>query len=210
MYTEGALPLIYPSTQTELIVCALEPNFIAGIAEEQEGLAVAGLRERIGFRDEGSAGLIKLLDEESRTGGLLGRLYAEHLTYALIQRLLLMGTGWEARPPRNALPRRPLQRVMDRMQADLSRDIDLHSLAKESGYSRGHFLRMFREATGITPHQYLLRLRLQEAQRMLREKSVKLVDIALACGFSSHTHMSRMFRQTIGVTPSEYRRDILD
>jgi AraC family transcriptional regulator len=99
---------------------------------------------------------------------------------------------------------------MDRMQADLGEDIDLHSLAKESGYSRSHFLRMFREATGITPYQYLLQLRLQQAQRMLRNKSSRLVDIAIACGFSSHSHMSRIFRQTIGVTPSEYRRDVLD
>jgi AraC family transcriptional regulator len=101
-----------------------------------------------------------------------------------------------------------LKRVLDRMQADLSTDLDLHSLAKESGYSKSHFLRMFREATGITPYQYLLRLRLQQAQRMIKEKSSGLVDIAFACGFSSHTHMSRMFRQAIGITPSEYRRGI--
>jgi AraC family transcriptional regulator len=120
-----------------------------------------------------------------------------------------MDAGRKAPDPGNALPRRRLQRVVERMQADLSEDIDLHSLAKESGYSRSHFLRMFREATGITPYQYLLRLRLQQVQRMLRDKSSRLVDIAVACGFSSHTHMSRIFRQTVGVTPSEYRRDIL-
>jgi AraC family transcriptional regulator len=152
--------------------------------------------------------LIRLLDEEARTGGRLGRLYAEHLIHALTQRLLLMGTAKEARVPSAALPRPRLKRVLDRMQADLSTDLDLHSLAKESGYSKSHFLRMFREATGITPYQYLLRLRLQQAQRMIKEESYGLVDIAFACGFSSHTHMSRMFRQAIGITPSEYRRGI--
>jgi AraC family transcriptional regulator len=210
IYAEGTLPLLYPSTQTELIVCALDPDFVAEIAEEQEGVAAPGLRERVGFRDDGTAGLIRLLHEESRTDGRLGLVYAEHLTHALIQRLLLMDAGRRAPVPGNALPRRRLQRVVERMHADLSEDIDLHSLAKESGYSRSHFLRMFREATGITPYQYLLRLRLQQAQRMLRDKSSRLVDIAVACGFSSHTHMSRIFRQTIGVTPSEYRRDVLD
>lgn len=208
IYSGGVLPPLYTSSQTELIVCALDPHFVSGIAEEQEAVVTAELPEGIGFRDDGTAGLIRLLDEEARTGGKLGRLYAEHVIYALTQRLLWMGTGREAHVPGNALPRPRLQRVLDKMQADLSTDLDLHSLAKESGYSRSHFLRMFREATGITPHQYLLRLRLQQAQRMIKEKSSELLDIALACGFSSHTHMSRMFRQALGVTPSEYRRDI--
>jgi AraC family transcriptional regulator len=208
IYAEGVLPPIYPSTQTELIVCALKPDFVAEIAEEQGAIGTAELPEGIGLRDEGTAGLIRLLDEEARTGGRLGRLYAEHLIHALSQRLLLMGTAKEANASLAALPRPRLKRVLDRMQADLSTDLDLHSLAKESGYSKSHFLRMFREATGITPYQYLLRLRLQQAQRMIKEKSSGLVDIAFACGFSSHTHMSRMFRQAIGITPSEYRRGI--
>ncbi len=210
MYTEGILPVLYPSTQTELIVCALDPGFVAEIAEEQEGVAAPGLRERVGFRDDGAAGLIRLLHEESRTDGRLGLLYAEHLTHALIQRLLRMDAGGKAPIHNNPLPQRRLQRVVERMQADLSKDVDLHSLAKESGYSRSHFLRMFRQATGITPYQYLIRLRLQQVQRMLRDKSSRLVDIAVACGFSSHTHMSQVFRQTVGVTPSQYRRDVLE
>lgn len=208
IYAEGILPHLYPSTETELIVCALDPGFVAKVAEELEVTAPAALREKIGFRDEGTAGLIRLLDEESRRGGQLGRLYSEHLVHALTQRLLLRDSGTEERLQTSALPRKQLQRVVDKMQAGLSMNIDLHSLAKESGYSRSHFLRMFREATGITPHQYLLRLRLKQAQRMLKEGSSKLVDIALACGFSSHSHMSRMFRQAIGITPIEYRRSI--
>jgi AraC family transcriptional regulator len=191
-----------------LIVCALKPDFVAEIAEEQEAIGTAELPEGIGLRDEGTAGLIRLLDEEARTGGRLGRLYADHLIHALTQRVLSLGTAKEARAPSAPLPRPRLKRVLDRMQADLSTDLDLHSLAKETGYSKSHFLRMFREATGITPYQYLLRLRLQQAQRMIREQSSTLVDIAFACGFSSHTHMSRMFRQAIGITPSEYRRGI--
>ena len=208
LYTEGILPHLYPSTQTELIACALEPDFVAKIAEELETRSPSAITEKVGFQDEGTAGLIKLLDDESRTGGQLGQLYSEHLVHALTQRLLLRGTATEECLQTSALPRKQLQRVIDKMQAGIRMDIDLHSLAKESGYSKSHFLRMFREATGITPYQYLLRLRLKLAQRMIKEGSSKLVDIALACGFSSHTHMSRMFRQAIGVTPGEYRRSV--
>jgi AraC family transcriptional regulator len=177
VYAEGVLPPIYPSTQTALIVCALKPEFVAEVAEEQEAIGTVELPEGVGLRDEGTAELFRLLDEEARTGGRLGRLYAEHLIHALPQRLLLMGTAKEARVPSAALPRPRLKRVLNRMQADLSMDLDLHSLAKESGYSKSHFLRMFREATGITPYQYLLRLRLQQAQRMIREKVTDLSRI---------------------------------
>jgi AraC-like DNA-binding protein len=116
------------------------------------------------------------------------------------------GTQVPLRSPCGKLQRRLLQRVLDRMKLDLSADLDLNTLAAESGYSRSHFLRTFRAAIGCSPHQWLTRLRVEQAKTILREQSISLIDIALACGFSSHAHFSNTFRQIIGVTPSEYRR----
>jgi transcriptional regulator GlxA family with amidase domain len=104
------------------------------------------------------------------------------------------------------LQRRLLQRVLDRMKADLASDLDLSTLAAESGYSRSHFLRTFRAVMGCSPHQWLTSLRVEQAKTILRENAVSLIDIALDCGFSSHAHFSNTFRQIAGVTPSEYRR----
>jgi transcriptional regulator GlxA family with amidase domain len=104
------------------------------------------------------------------------------------------------------LHRRVLQRVLNRMKADLAADLDLSTLAAESGYSRSHFLRTFRAAMGSSPHQWLTRLRVERAKTILRENSISLIDIALDCGFSSHAHFSNRFRQIVGVTPSDYRR----
>jgi transcriptional regulator GlxA family with amidase domain len=101
---------------------------------------------------------------------------------------------------------RSLQRVLDRMKADLATDLDLSTLAAESGYSRSHFLRTFRAAMGCSPHQWLTRLRVEQAKTILRANSISLIDTALDCGFSSHAHFSNTFRQIVGVTPSEYRR----
>ena len=107
---------------------------------------------------------------------------------------------------RGKLHRRLLQRVLDRMKADLAADLDLCTLAAESGYSRSHFLRTFRAVMGCSPHQWLTRLRVERAKTILRENSISLIDIALDCGFSSHAHFSNRFRQLVGVTPSEFRR----
>jgi AraC family transcriptional regulator len=67
---------------------------------------------------------------------------------------------------------------------------------------------MFRAATGLTPHQYVLEMRLSTAQQLLRQSKISLVDVALKCGFSSQTHMNDVFRTQLGVTPQEYRRNI--
>ena len=92
------------------------------------------------------------------------------------------------------------------MKADLASDLDLTTLAAESGYSRSHFLRTFRAVMGCSPHQWLTSLRVEQAKTILRENAISLIDIALDCGFSSHAHFSNTFRHIVGVTPSEYRR----
>src|SRR5262245_62594144 len=109
---------------------------------------------------------------------------------------------------KNKLSHPRLRRVVDRMEAELGTDLDLKTLAAASGYSRNHFLRMFRAATGYSPHQYLLHLRVKRAQAMIRNRAMNLIDIALDCGFSSHAQLSRVFRQITGTTPSEYRRNM--
>jgi AraC family transcriptional regulator len=100
-----------------------------------------------------------------------------------------------------------LRRVIERMHL-LDSDLSLQALANESGYSRVHFVRMFRAATGYSPHSYLLTLKLERVQELLKNPSMSLIDIALDCGFSSHSHMSRLFRKMVGVTPSAYRRSV--
>jgi AraC family transcriptional regulator len=67
---------------------------------------------------------------------------------------------------------------------------------------------MFREATHCTPHRYLVQLRVKRAQAMIRNKLMRMIDIAIACGYSSDAHLSRVFRQVIGATPTEFRRNI--
>lgn len=206
---EGVLPAVYPSTQTELTICALDPAFIEGLAREQEPRLAARLRGQMAFRDEPAAGLIRLMEEEVKSGGMSGRLYIDHLTFALGLRVLTLESRVEKHPaPGNVLSNPRLKRVVDLMETELATDIDLKRLADESGYSRNHFLRMFRAATGNTPHQYLLHVRVKKAQAMMKDKKVNLIDVALATGFSSHAQLSRVFMQVLGVTPSQYRRAI--
>jgi AraC-like DNA-binding protein len=162
--------------------------------------------ENLVVRKEGASGSMEKLVGSSEPLELVLEDVTKHAsTYATG---LISGGTHVPRSSRNGkLQERSLQRVLDRMKADLATDLDLNKLAAETDCSRSHFLRTFRAAMGCSPHRWLTRLRMDQAKTMLRRDSESLIDIALACGFSSHAHFSNTFRQIVGATPSEYRRN---
>jgi AraC family transcriptional regulator len=199
-------------TEFDLVVCALDSALVSGLDSELERRREGELRLHANFRDPAAEQLMTLLIADANEGYATERLYTEHLIQALAVRMLFLGRG-ETMPPSNnggtyGLPRHVLLRIIERMRS-FSSDLSLQALANESGYSRVHFVRMFRAATGYSPHNYLLNLRLEQARELLKNPSLSLIDIALECGFSSHSHMSRLFHKSVGVTPSAYRRSLL-
>jgi len=203
----GPVPEARLLTPPNIIVCALEKNFTREIALEinrQPANDTAFL-----IRDTHIEGLVALMINDFEASHPCA-LYSETLAHALAMRFLLHGSSSKRTLNSSVgpLPSRILSRIRDRIDAELATELSLASLAKESGYSRAHFLRMFRAATGLTPHQYVLERRLSTAQQLLRRSRMLPADIALKCGFSSQTHMNDVFRERLGVTPLEYRRNI--
>jgi len=84
--------------------------------------------------------------------------------------------------------------------------IDLAAIARLSGLSPFHFLRSFAKTIGVTPHQYLVRCRLQQAARLLAERERAITDIALDCGFNDLSNFIRTFRRAAGMSPRAFRR----
>jgi AraC family transcriptional regulator len=83
---------------------------------------------------------------------------------------------------------------------------DIAVLASEARLSPYHFLRTFQNLTGVTPHQYLLRVRLRRAAIRLSTETTKILDIALDCGFGDVSNFNRTFRAEFGVNPRAYRK----
>lgn len=105
-----------------------------------------------------------------------------------------------------ALDNSRLQRVLDYVAANLMGDMTLENLAAIAGYSTFHFARKFTIATGIPPHRYIGRMRLENAMAELEEGKLPLAEIAFNARFSSQASFTRAFHRAIGMTPNEYRR----
>jgi AraC family transcriptional regulator len=215
LYAPGGVPLTRQTTVTNLLVCALNPDFIRSVGEELKGesliksasISTIIQEYRPAFMDSSLRRLLSLLEKEVAEGDLAGTLNTEHLAYELVKRLFGLTHSENIAGRSSIATARPnaLCRVVERMQAIPNARFRLEELAAETGYSRGHFLRAFRASTGLTPHQYLLRLRVNRAKRLIQNKSMTLVEIALDCGFADQAHFSRVFTKHFGLNPSQYR-----
>lgn len=207
----GVLTALRSHVPTEVVLCALESDFVEKLLSEADNHREFAPLMRPKFQDSAIRRLITLLLEELRGGAPTGKVYADSLALAIgmrYARVAEAGHHRERYSHASALPPVALRRVIEQMKQSFETDLTLDSLAAESGYSRAHFLRMFRAATHQTPHQYLLNVRLEHAIQMMRERSTPLIDIALACGFSSHAHFTNVFRSKFGMLPSQYRREL--
>ncbi|MGN9906950.1 helix-turn-helix transcriptional regulator [Phytohabitans sp. LJ34] len=107
-----------------------------------------------------------------------------------------------------ALPQlRLLRMAKDAMDRDWSSPIDLDTVAAHAGYSRYHFVRLFRAAYGETPGQYLSRRRIERAQELLRSANLTVTEVCMLVGFTSLGTFCTRFKQIVGVTPTEFRRE---
>ena len=92
--------------------------------------------------------------------------------------------------------------ILERPEAEHSID----ELAAQIGVTPTHFCRIFKKATGVSPHQYVMKARLNRAQHMLEQSEASMATIAESLGFTSQSHFTRAFRQFAGETPSDFRR----
>ncbi len=93
------------------------------------------------------------------------------------------------------------------LAAHFAKDVSLGELAAHCGLSRAHFARAFRRTVGISPHQWLLRYRVDQAKAMMLEGSSSIAGTALACGFADQSHLTRIFTRVTGVSPAAWRRE---
>jgi AraC-like DNA-binding protein len=100
--------------------------------------------------------------------------------------------------------------VIGALENDFSKDWKVEELINIAYMSRSNLMRVFRNATGQTPIEYLLRLRIQRAMEMLRNTDLPVTEIAIETGFNDSNYFTRQFRKITGLTPTNYRKGLPD
>jgi RpiB/LacA/LacB family sugar-phosphate isomerase len=103
------------------------------------------------------------------------------------------------------LPPRRLQLVFGHVRENVAAELSVADLAHVAGMSQYYFSKLFKMSTGTTPHQYVMRQRVERAQELLREGRTALADIATRVGFETQSHFTSVFRRAVGITPKRYR-----
>jgi AraC-like DNA-binding protein len=137
------------------------------------------------------------------------RIYAESVADAILTRVVgrvAAGTSPGRCHGRSALLKWRQRRVADFVEANLAEPIRLQDLAEAAGLSRMHFAAQFRAATGLRPHDYVVRRRIERAQDLLRDASIPLAQVALGVGFQTQAHFTTVFRDQVHETPGRWRQ----
>jgi AraC-like DNA-binding protein len=121
--------------------------------------------------------------------------------------LALSADSWErpTQAPVSSAHAHRIRTAIELMSEELANRCSLTSMSREVGMSPFHFARTFSGLVGLSPHQYLLRLRLRHSAMMLRQ-GASVTTAALTSGFDNLGHFSRSFRRRFGVNPSKYPR----
>lgn len=178
-------------------------------AEELTGGRPLELLGRVGFEDPVAARVMEMLGRDAAMATEpAARLFVEQATDLLITQLVRghSSFGALASPSRRGLADWQLRKVTGYMRDHLDEPIGLDVLANLVGLSRFHFCTAFRQATGSTPHNWLVNLRIERARQLLADPDLPVTEVALAVGYETPSAFTASFRKVVGVTPRDFRR----
>jgi AraC family transcriptional regulator len=158
------------------------------------------LNERLSGYDQGLLDLARSLTSESANDYPNGPLYWNQVASSFIDGLLGRRTSESESRARGMLGKGVLARLRDYVVAHLDEWIEVAALADIAGGSPFHFSRVFTRSVGMTPHRWVVHLRLQQAIELVREGRFGLAEIAARTGFADQSHLSRWVRRVHGVS----------
>jgi AraC family transcriptional regulator len=140
----------------------------------------------------------------------LDRLYLETVTIMLALHLLKHHSNITklVKQSLGQLSNSQLRVVQDYILAHLDRNIALQELADLTGLNPHYFCRLFKTSLGITPHQYLLKCRVEKASQLLKNTEYSIADVAHKVGFYDQSRFTQVFRRWMGVTPKQYQNGL--
>jgi len=212
-------------TRISCSILALDPAFVDKVAQQVFALNPDHYRfvltERSG--DPAITNIAGVLSREVVRAERGGRLYAESLANILAVHLLRhyaqcadgrdlqacsVGEDESAEPNEtHGTQPRAVAQALQFIHENYMSDLSLNEIAKAVSLSPFHVARMFKQSLGVSPHQYLIQLRVNSARSLLSAGSGErsLAEVASAVGFADQSHLTRHFKRIVGVTPRQFR-----
>jgi AraC family transcriptional regulator len=194
----------------EAMVVLLDQTFIGSIAAELEHDGRGSeLCPQLGVRDPVLHDLARVLLATMADPGPASTLMVDALSRAMGTHVVRRYGGATARQDRTlpSLTSARLRRVVEFMSSNIERPIRVAELAELCGLSKTHFGRAFKEASGKSPHGYLIWLRVEQAKHLLETTSMPILEIADKCGFGQPQYFATVFQREVGITPTAWRRE---
>jgi AraC family transcriptional regulator len=213
------------STRISLSVLRLDPPFVDRVAQSAFGLGPGDYRLVVAERsyDAAIANIAGVLAREALRGEPGGQVYAESLASILAVHLLrhyaqradggapkleqaAPATSSEGGARNGAHPR-AVSDALEVIHANYARDLSLTDIAAAAHLSPFHLARLFKQCLGVSPHQYLIQVRVNSARWLLSAGSGErsLAEVATAVGFADQSHLTRHFKRVTGMTPRQFR-----
>lgn len=196
--------------QAEVLQIRLQPAFLRTVAEAaQLNPERVEVLDTFVFQDLQIHAIGSAFLQELQSPGIGGPLFVESQATVLALHLLRRYSVFA--PPdhqnKTRIPPAKVRHVIDYIHEHLGSDLSLFSLAEVAQLSPYHLLRLFKQATGQTPYQYLLMDRLHQAQNLLRHSDTSISEAALLTGFADQSHLTRHFKRAFGITPAAFIKE---
>lgn len=204
--------VMHDKNDTTLVV-SLPENVLRTVAE-QSGIDAdrVEIRDRFQVRDTELEALCWATKREMELRYPSGRLYLEGLAMAVASRVLARHSsvaeiaGGRSQRLDRGLSGYRLKQVLAYIEEQLAEDLSLAQIAAVAGVSTSHVKTLFRQATGMPVHQYVIQRRVERAKMLLMQDRLTITEIALEAGFAHQSHMARHMRRVLGVPPRAMKR----
>src|SRR6202046_3450947 len=191
----------------QMLLITVPDQTLHSVAEELGGRAPK-LNGTPLLKDERIRALVVATEADLANGSPAGRIYRDSIGRALAAALMHSQGVWRSsmRLYRGGLSPVRLRRVTSFVHENLHEDVSLIQMAEEAKLSPAYFSQMFRQSTGVAPHQFVLRARVERAKELLVKEDARVLDVAIACGFQTQQHFARVFRALCKMSPTQFRQ----
>ncbi len=189
----------------------IEPHALNMVANKLYGLntAFVQLPHLTGIEDPFLTQTVFALEEDLQMGCPIGGIYGESIAIAIYTHLIKKYTNINKNTSSickiNESRKSHIKKSVDYIHGFFNRDITLSELADVSCTSKFYFSKLFKHYTGTSPYQYIISVRLNEAEKMLTCTRKPIGNISIQCGFKTESNFYRFFKKKFGKTPNQYR-----